>query len=76
MTMQPLASRSDDGMATGVGERTRRAMELGSASALAEAARDGDDAGCDGRPSDFGGGSSGGDEDGLREQQFSVLYLY
>jgi hypothetical protein len=54
--MRPLALRSDDGVAADVGERTRRAMELWSASAPAEAARDEDDAGCDGRPADFGGG--------------------
>ena len=54
--MRPLASRSDDGVAAGFGERTRRTVELGSAPALAQAARQGDGAGCDGRPSDSGGG--------------------
>jgi hypothetical protein len=56
MKIQLLALRSDDGVAAGVGERTWRAVELGSASALAQAARDGDGAGCDGRPSDSDGG--------------------
>jgi len=31
-------------------------MELGSTPAIAQAAKDGDRAGCDGRPSDSGGG--------------------
>jgi hypothetical protein len=63
-------------VAAGVGERTQRAVELGSAPALAQVARTETALAATAGHRTLAAGSSGGGEEGLQEQGFSVLYVY